>query len=128
MVRGSPSRAGRRNDAVRIADLLTGAGRLEAILAAGPARFAKDPLLQDAALRRLEIVGEGAGHMSSEFRNRHPEIPWRAMRGFASLVKHEYWRVDLHLVWRAVEAMPAIRRSLANSLKPDARGAKRPVD
>ena len=44
-------------------------------------QFLKDTRLQDSVIRRLEIIGEAAGRLSPEFRERHPEIPWSAMTG-----------------------------------------------
>ena len=44
--------------------------------------FDRDTQLQDAVLRRLEIIGEAARRVSADTRRAHPEIPWRhsAMR------------------------------------------------
>jgi len=106
-------RGDRRGDGLRIADILAAVDRLERTLAIGHERFLSEPDAFDAAVRRLEIVGEAAGKVSETTRGRHPEVPWQKMRGFASFAKHEYWKLRPDEVWRAVEAMPAIRRSLS---------------
>ncbi len=41
------------------------------------AAFLADPLLQDAVIRNLEVIGEAAGRVSPELAARHPDIPWR---------------------------------------------------
>jgi uncharacterized protein with HEPN domain len=43
--------------------------------------FSKDALLQDAVVRRLEIIGEAAGRVSAETQKKYSYIPWMAMRG-----------------------------------------------
>jgi uncharacterized protein with HEPN domain len=66
-------------------------------------------MTQDAVIRQLEIMGEAAGSLSGGLRSSHPEVPWQAMRGFASFAKHEYWRVNLRLIWRAARECESIR-------------------
>jgi uncharacterized protein with HEPN domain len=105
-VRGRESR---RGDALRLGDIYEAIVRLEEIRRAGHDRFIAETLLQDAAIRRLEVVGEAAGSLSEATRDQFPGVPWRKMRGFASLAKHEYWRVDLERVWTAVAEIPRIR-------------------
>ena len=103
---------GRRADALRVSDMEHSAALVDQIRAIGKTRFLSDRILQDAVLRRLEVLGEAAGHVSKATRDSFPAIPWKKMRGFTSLVKHEYWLVDLERVWGAIEEMPALRREL----------------
>ena len=67
------------------------------------AEFEGDEVLQNAVLHLLGIVGEAARHVSDEFRGAHPEVPWRAMAGLRNRVVHEYFRVDLPMVWEVVQ-------------------------
>lgn len=75
-------------------------------------------MTQDAVIRQLEVMGEAAGSISEELRVAHPEVPWRAMRGFASFAKHEYWRVNLRLVWKAAQQCTPIRLTV-EKIQPD---------
>jgi uncharacterized protein with HEPN domain len=104
---------GRRSDTLRLADMLAAASGLETIRALGAERFLSDPIVRDAAIRRLEVLGEAAGAVSTGTRNRYPDVPWRRMRGLSSFAKHEYWRVDPAELWNVIEAVPAIRRELS---------------
>ncbi len=106
-------RQDRRGDAVRIADIIGASIRLEKTLEQGHEHFLSCPDALDAAIRRLEIIGEAAGKVSDPTRDRYPEVPWRKLRGFASFAKHEYWRIKPEEVWKAVEKMPSIRRVLS---------------
>ena len=79
----------------------------------GRDRLSSDSIVRDATIRRLEVIGEAAGHVSEGVRRRYPEIPWRRMHGFSSFAKHEYWRLDLNQIWRILEELPTIDRALA---------------
>ena len=103
----------RRGDPLRISDIERAAFMLEEIRKLGKDRFLSDPIVQDAAIRRLEIIGEAAGRVSAKVRESNPNVPWSRMWGFASIAKHEYWRVNVGRVWAAVEAMPGIQRRVA---------------
>jgi len=65
--------------------------------------FAEDMQAQDAAVRRLEIIGEAARRVSAATRERHPEIEWREMTSMRNLVIHEYDVVDVHQVWDTIQ-------------------------
>lgn len=65
--------------------------------------FLRDTKLQDSVIRRLEIIGEAAGRISVQFREKHPEIPWSEMRGMRNLMIHHYDDVDLYIVWNTAQ-------------------------
>jgi len=65
--------------------------------------FSKDALLQDAVVRRLEIIGEAAGRVSVETQKKHSHIPWMAMRGTRNRVIHGYDAVQLDIIWDIVQ-------------------------
>lgn len=54
---------------------------------------------QDAVIRRIEIIGEAAAHLSEETRAAIPELPLRKMRGMRNIVAHDYANVDVGIVW-----------------------------
>jgi uncharacterized protein with HEPN domain len=84
----------------RLQDILN-AARLIATYVQGVAEpdFRANTQKQDAIIRRIEIIGEAAVHLSEETRRAIPELPFRKMRGMRNIVAHDYANVDLKIVW-----------------------------
>ncbi|NLV42516.1 MAG: DUF86 domain-containing protein [Candidatus Hydrogenedentes bacterium] len=75
--------------------------------------FVSNMQLQDAVVRRLEIMGEAARRMSPQTKEAKPDLPWREMAGLRNLLIHEYGAVDMTLVWQTVHAeLPELIRKL----------------
>jgi uncharacterized protein with HEPN domain len=90
-----------RGDAERIADIQAAAQKLAEIVQQGRSAFDEQWVLQVAAERLVEIVGEAASHLSDDLRNRRPDS-LRAAKDMRNLIAHEYHRVDPHLLWEAI--------------------------
>lgn len=65
--------------------------------------FLSEPILRFAVERQLEIIGEAANHLSENILQQAPEIEWRKIIAFRNLIVHEYFGVDLELVWSVVQ-------------------------
>jgi uncharacterized protein with HEPN domain len=65
--------------------------------------FSHHPMLRDACLRQLQVIGEACRNLSSELRNNHPEIPWRQIVGLRIIVIHEYFGVDEKVIWEVIQ-------------------------
>ena len=65
--------------------------------------FLVDTQLQDSVIRRIEIIGEAAGRVSSEFREKTPEISWNEIRGMRNRMIHVYDDIDMDIVWETVQ-------------------------
>ena len=66
----------------------------------------QNQLVQDALVRNIEIIGEAAGNiqrMAPDFIAAHPKLPWKQMRAMRNLVIHEYFFVDVNIVWTTVK-------------------------
>lgn len=64
--------------------------------------FNRDRMLQDAIVRRIEIVGEAATRVSPAARDEIEAVPWTQIIGMRNIAIHQYDRVDLQLVWQTV--------------------------
>lgn len=52
-----------------------------------------------ATIKQIEIVGEACNQITAVFKNAHPEIEWKPIRGFRNISIHEYFGVNFQLVW-----------------------------
>ncbi|MBI5303994.1 MAG: DUF86 domain-containing protein [Chloroflexi bacterium] len=63
-----------------------------------------------AVVKMIEIVGEAARHLPKNLRNKYNAIPWKQVTGMRDKMTHEYFSVDLEVVWRTVqEDLPPLR-------------------
>ncbi len=81
-------------------------------------KFTEAVQIQDAVLRRLEIIGEAANRLSPEFKAHHPEIPWRTIVDLRNVLIHQYMGVKLDRVWEVIqERLPELRRVVEEARK-----------
>src|SRR5574341_334079 len=53
-----------------------------------------------ALVRAVEIIGEAATKISDKTRNEYPQIPWKKITGMRHILSHDYYRVNLDVVWQ----------------------------
>lgn len=63
-----------------------------------------------AVVKLIEILGEAVKKIPDEVRNRYPEIPWKAIAGMRDILVHEYWGIDVNVIWATVqEGLPPLK-------------------
>jgi len=78
----------------------------------------QDEKTVDAVIRNLEIIGEAASHMPAEIEELHSNVPWKEMRGIRNVLAHEYFGVDLEVIWRTIrEDLLLVKERLEGILK-----------
>lgn len=84
----------------------------------GRTAFFESPMIQDAVVRNLEVVGEATKQVPDWLRERVPELSWREMAGMRDKLIHDYLGVDLNLVWDVVASeLPATRERIVALIK-----------
>jgi uncharacterized protein with HEPN domain len=82
------------------------------------AKFRATRLLQDGAIRQIEIVGEAVRHVSKDLRKTYPEVPWQDIAGMRDKLIHDYFGVDLEKVWLTTqEDLPPLKEKVLEILK-----------
>ncbi len=65
--------------------------------------------MQFATMHLIQIMGEAARKISSESKKTHPQIPWSKIIGMRNRLVHEYFRVEIEIVWEVVDQdIPAL--------------------
>ncbi len=72
---------------------------------------------QDAVIRRFEIIGEAARHLSPDAQKAFPDVPWKLITGMRNILIHDYDDVDLDRVWKtAHDDLPGLIARLESYL------------
>ncbi|GBL13957.1 hypothetical protein MTo_01252 [Microcystis aeruginosa NIES-1211] len=92
-----------RDDSERLRDILEAIERLEKYARQGKTLFEQQELIQTWIVYHLQIIDEAARATSQEFKARYPEVPWRDASDLRNLTIHEYFRINLEIIWDIVE-------------------------
>lgn len=75
--------------------------------------FNKSTQVQDAVVRRLEIIGEATKRLHEDFKEEYDQIPWRLMSGLRDVLIHEYDQIDLEQIWEVIQKdLPLLKNQL----------------
>ncbi|MEO7994225.1 MAG: HepT-like ribonuclease domain-containing protein [bacterium] len=91
------------SDIERLEEILRRIEKAQRFTATGEVDFFRNDLIQEATIRQLEIIGEAANALNPEVRGLAPDIPWKAMIDARHKMIHFYFKIDLFVVWNAVE-------------------------
>ena len=80
--------------------------------------FANDNKTIDAVIRNIEIIGEAANKIPREEREKIQQIPWKEVVAMRNKVVHEYFDVNVPIVWETIQAdIPILKKNIQNTLK-----------
>lgn len=83
--------------------------------------FKELPIIQDAVIRQMEIIGEASKRISKQTKASNPDIPWKDMAGMRDKLIHGYFGVDVEAVWKTVENdIPSLKKQMSNLLRKTA--------
>ncbi|MFH1541715.1 MAG: DUF86 domain-containing protein [bacterium] len=75
-------------------------------------RFSANKMAKDAVIRNFEVIGEATKNLPEEIKAKQPAIPWKEMAGMRDKMIHEYFGIDVDIVWQTVKALPDLLSSL----------------
>ncbi|MBQ4386114.1 MAG: DUF86 domain-containing protein [Prevotella sp.] len=61
-----------------------------------------DDMMYYAVVKNIEMMGEAANMLTSEFQSAHPQIPWKMVKGMRNYIVHEYFQIDNVVVWDVI--------------------------
>ena len=108
-----------RNVTDSLQDILEAVGAIEKFTAG----IDFDNFLQNeekifAVEKAIEIIGEAAKNLPDVVKDNYPTIPWRNIAGMRDKLAHQYWRIDVKVVWKAVrEDVPRLKEMIVKVLE-----------
>jgi uncharacterized protein with HEPN domain len=103
-----------KDDRIYLAHILDAIHDVEQYASVGRSVFMLDKMRQDAVIRKLEITVK---NLSESTKMRRPEIAWRRIAGMRDRLTHDYFGVDLALVWITVDReVPKLKTAVTHLL------------
>jgi uncharacterized protein with HEPN domain len=79
--------------------------------------FKDDRKTVNAVVRSIEVIGEASKRIPKAITDRHGEVPWKKMAGIIDKLIHEYFGVDLEILWKAAnKEIPALKQPVQDVL------------
>ena len=101
----------------RFLDMMEAIQRIEKYAGRGRRAFVADELIQTYIVHNLQILGEAAAKIPSDQQREYPNLPWPKMVGMRNVLVHNYFNIDLDIVWQVVETeLPALKEKIGRIL------------
>jgi len=82
--------------------------------------FSEDQKSVDAVVRNLEIIGEAANRLPDEFKKKYSEIEWYKVVGLRHRIVHEYFGIDLEIIWQILHKdLPELKQKLTQIMSDE---------
>ena len=106
-----------KDDKVYLIHILESIENIQKYNINGKKEFMEFSIIQDATIRNLEIIGEDTKKLSEDLRGDYPQLPFRKMAGLRDILIHNYFGIDLTIIWNVIEnELPQIKVELEKIL------------
>jgi uncharacterized protein with HEPN domain len=79
--------------------------------------FAAESIVEDASVYNIIIIGEAANHIPDDIKGQFPDIPWLRIRGMRNAAVHQYFELDVGIVWDTIEQdVPVLEQQIQHIL------------
>jgi uncharacterized protein with HEPN domain len=96
----------------------SGAAILQFVKGMSFEEFSADRKTYSAVIREFEIIGEAVGKLPEVLKGTRPEVEWQDIKDFRNLLSHEYFGVDLEIVWKIIEDdLPALMDAIREIIR-----------
>ena len=80
--------------------------------------FKRDKKTTYAVVRSIEVIGEATKKIPKALKDKHKEIPWKKMAGMRDKLIHEYFGIDVEILWKTIkEDLPPLKPLIEEVLK-----------
>jgi len=109
----------KRGDKLYIEDILEAISKIEQYTVNVKLdTFTRDNKTIDAVVRNISVIGEAVNYISVNIKSKYVEVPWREVADMRNKTIHEYFGIDLDILWKTVkEDLPTFKEQLIDILK-----------
>lgn len=81
-------------------------------------KLKRNELIIDGVVRNLEIIGEAVKNIPANIKDKYPDIEWKKIAGLRDILAHEYFGIDLEILWDIIEnKLPELKKEISRLLK-----------
>lgn len=108
-----------RRDKERLEHILVAIERVNRYIAGKTYQdLVDDDMMYYAVVKNIEIIGEAANMLTTEFQESHPNTPWKKVKGMRNYIVHEYFQIDDIVVWEvATKSLVELKEQISQYLE-----------
>ena len=108
-----------RSHKLYLEDILTSINKIQNYVGdASYEALLADEMKLDAIVRNFEIIGEAAGNIPAEIRDKHPFVEWRKISDFRNVLAHEYFGINYKIMWDIIKnKLPKLLQDIKTTIE-----------